>query len=61
MLRYYGYSVKTVSQGPLFFSSRNHGDEMVKYSEFELYLQDKHFETIASQREDFVCLPPVEL
>ena len=40
MLRYYGYAAKTVS--PVV-------SHIANYSEFELYLQDEHFETIASK------------
>ena len=54
MLRYCGCAAKTVSQWTLTFSLHNHVNEtcyiwQTMNSEFELYLQDKHFETIASK------------
>ena len=57
MLRYYDYVAKRVSQWTLTFSLHNHVNETCyiqkKYFEFELYLQDEHFETIASKIEAF--------
>ena len=50
MIRYYGYAAKTVSQWTLTFSLHNH---IANYSEFELYLPDEHFETIASKLDHF--------
>ena len=62
----YGYAAKTGSQWTLTFSLHNHVNEtfyiiMANYTEFEVYLQDEHFETIASKIGAFlICLTPVE-
>ena len=64
ILRYYGYAAKTVSQWTLTFSLHNDVTEtcyIVNYSEFELYLQDEHFEAIANKIGSiFTCLTLVE-
>ena len=54
MLRYYGYTAKTVSQWTLTFSIHNYICyqnmlHIAHYSEFELYLPDGHCEAIASK------------
>ena len=57
MFRNYGYTAKKISQWTLNFSLHNHVTETCytkqTYSEFELYLPDEHFETIASKIREF--------
>ena len=57
MLRYYGYAAKTVSQWTLTLSLHNHVTvtcyHIANYFEFELYLPDEHFETIAGKIRAF--------
>ena len=63
MLHYYGYAAKTVSQWTLTFLLQKpyHRNmlHIVNYSEFELYLQDEHFETIVSKIGSFIPVWPL--